>query len=120
MTSAIAAAFATLHAKHDNNIRSLREMLEEALPAQDFISPSSPSLRHDDLLPNTQVSATRDGNSKSTSAPDSIPKISQERWNQGELGYFDPHFDKAYGDGEVVSVGKDVYYKNVLLFVQCI
>ena len=42
-----------------------------------------------------------------------------ERWNQADLGYFDPHLDdKAHGAGEVVSVGKDVYYRNVVLFTQ--
>ena len=34
-----------------------------------------------------------------------------ERWNQADLGYFDLHSDdKAHSAGEVVSVGKDVYY----------
>ena len=49
-------------------------------------------------------------------------KLTQgECWNQADLGYFDPHLDdKAYGAGEVVSVGKDVYYRNVVLFIQCI
>ena len=42
-----------------------------------------------------------------------------ERWNKADLGYFDPHLDdKAHGTGEVVSVGKDVYYQNVVLFTQ--
>ncbi len=34
------------------------------------------------------------------------------------MGYFDPHLDRAHGEGEIVSVGKDVYYRNVILFVQ--
>lgn len=34
------------------------------------------------------------------------------------MGYFDPHLDRAHGEDEIVSVGKDVYYKNVVLFVQ--
>lgn len=42
-----------------------------------------------------------------------------EHWNQADIGYFDPHFDnKGYGAGEVVLVGKDVYYRNVVLFTQ--
>lgn len=49
---------------------------------------------------------------------DSLPKKTTERWNQADLGYFDPHLNRAYGEGEIVSVGKDVYYKNVELFVQ--
>lgn len=44
-----------------------------------------------------------------------------KRWNQADLGYFDPHLNKkAYGPGEIISVGKDIYYRNVILFVQCI
>lgn len=41
-----------------------------------------------------------------------------KRWNQTKLGYFDPHFDRAHGKGEVVSVEKEVYYRNVVLFMQ--
>lgn len=60
----------------------------------------------------------RDATPKSLLSSDSLLKTSIERWNQVDLGYFDLHLDKAYGEGEVVSVGKDVYYKNVMLFVQ--
>ena len=49
---------------------------------------------------------------------DSLPKNTSERWNQADLGYFDPHLDRAHGEGEIVLVGKDVYYRNVVLFVQ--
>ncbi len=43
----------------------------------------------------------------------------RERWNQANLGYFDPHLDdKAHDAGEVVSVGKDVYYRDVVMFTQ--
>ncbi len=41
-----------------------------------------------------------------------------ERWNQADLGYFDSHLDRAHGKGEIVSVGKDVYYRNIVLFIQ--
>lgn len=33
-----------------------------------------------------------------------------ERWNPSDLGYFDPHLDKSYGEGEIVTVGKDTYF----------
>lgn len=48
----------------------------------------------------------------------SLLKASIERWNQADLGYFNPHLNRAYGEGEMVSVGKDIYYKNVVLFIQ--
>ena len=47
-----------------------------------------------------------------------LPKASTERWNQANLGYFDIHLDRAHGEGEIVSVRKDVYYRNVVLFIQ--
>lgn len=34
------------------------------------------------------------------------------------MEYFDLHLDTAYEEGEIVSVGKDVYYRNVIFFVQ--
>ncbi len=39
---------------------------------------------------------------------------------QAELTYFDPHLDLSRGEREVVTVGRHVYYRNVVLFVQCI
>ena len=58
--------------------------------------------------------------------PDAIPKAppggdlkaSTERWNQAGLGYFDSHLDKVHGEGGIVLVGKDVYYKNVVFFIK--
>lgn len=41
-----------------------------------------------------------------------------KRWNQAKLEYFDPHLNRTHKDREVVLVGKEVYYKNVVLFVQ--
>ena len=92
-------------------------MLEKALPAKSSIPSSPPSLAHNNLLPNAQALVAYGAVGSSA---DLTPKTSQERWNQAELGYFDPHLDKAHGEGEIVSVGKDVYYKNVVLFVQCL
>lgn len=45
-------------------------------------------------------------------------KALMERLNQADLGYFDSHFNRAYGEGEIVLVRKEVYYRNVMLFVQ--
>ena len=41
-----------------------------------------------------------------------------ERWNPSDLGYFDPHLDKSFGEGEIVTVGKDTYFRNVILFTE--
>ena len=83
---------------------SLREMIEKSLLLRDSQSVTLPP--------------DPDATPKSLFAGDSLPKPSTERWNQADLGYFDPHLDKAHGEGEVVSVGKDVYYRNVVLFVK--
>lgn len=40
------------------------------------------------------------------------------KWNASEIGFFDPHLDKSYGEGEVVTVGRDLYYRSVILFIE--
>lgn len=35
-----------------------------------------------------------------------------------DIGYFDPHIDDAYGKGDIVHVGRDVYYRDVRLFLE--
>ncbi len=104
VSSAVATAVASIQAKHESEILSLREMIEKSLLLRE--SPSSTPPPDPDATP------------KSFPAGDSLQKASTERWNQADLGYFDPHLDRAHGEGEVVSVGKDVYYRNVMLFVQ--
>ncbi len=78
-------------------------MIEKSLLLRD--SPSTPPPPNPDASPKALLPA------------DSLPKAT-ERWNQADLGYFDPHLDRAHGEGEIVSVGKDVYYRNVVLFIQ--
>lgn len=83
---------------------SLYEMIEKSLLLRYFSSSTPP--------PDPDTAA------KSHSSTDSLLKASNKRWNEADLGYFDPHLDRAYSEGEIVSVGKDVYYRNVILFVQ--
>ena len=42
---------------------------------------------------------------------------SDSKWNAVELGYFDSHLDKSYEDNKIVTMGKNVYYRSVILFV---
>lgn len=35
-----------------------------------------------------------------------------------KLGYFDSHLDKTHKESEVVLIKKDVYYKNMVLFME--
>lgn len=74
---------------------SLREMIEKSLLFRDSPLTTPP--------PNPDASA------KVFTPPNNPPKTA-ERWNQTDLGYFNPHLDKAHGEGKVVSVGKEVYY----------
>lgn len=83
---------------------SLREMIEKSLLLGD--SPSATPPPNPDAAP------------KPHPATDSVPRASTERWNQADLGYFDPYLHRARGEGKMVSVGKDVYFRNVVLFVQ--
>ena len=102
MTSAVVTAIANIQAKYNSEIFSLLEMIKKF-----------PLLRESLPDPNATPKAHPGANS--------LPKTTTERWNQADLSYFDPHLDtKVHDEGEVVSVGKNVYYGNVVLFVQCI
>lgn len=56
---------------------------------------------------------------KAQSGAKSLPKATTKRWNQADLGYFDFYLNKTYKKSEIVLVEKNVYYKNLVLFVQC-
>ena len=103
VTSAITAAVDAIQAKHEEEMLALQEMIEKSLLLKNSASFTPPP----DLNASSKLSP-----------PVDLPSKSTEWWNQADLGYFDPHLDRANGEGEIVSVGKDVYYKNVVLFVQ--
>lgn len=104
MTSAVATAIAAIKVKHDNEMLSLCEMIENSLLVKESFS----------LIPPPNHDATP----KSHPCNDSLSKITTEWWNQADLGYFKPHLNKAHKEGEIVLVGKNVYYRNVIFFVQ--
>lgn len=105
VTSAVFTAVSTLQARHNDEMLSLRKMIEKSL-----------------LLNTAPPSSTPPSDSKASAkaliSAEMPTKASTKRWNQAELGYFDPHLDKAHGEGEVMSVEKNVYYRNVVLFVR--
>ncbi len=103
VTSAVATAVATIQAKHEAEMLSLREMIEKSLFWRE--SPSAIPLPNPDVSPKVHPTAN------------SLPKNITERWNQTDLAYFDPHLDKAHGEGEIVLVEKDIYYRNIVLFM---
>ena len=103
VTSAIAAAVDVIQTKHKEEMLALREMIEKSLLLREFSSSTSPP----------------DPNASSKALPPvDLQSKATNRCNQSDLGYFNPHLDtKAHSEGKVVSVGKDVYYRNVVLFV---
>lgn len=103
VTFAVATTVAAIQTKHESEMFSLCKMIEKSL------------LLGDSFL--TTLPPDFDASAKMSTPPDN-PTKTAERWNQADLGYFDLHLDKAYGEGEIVSVGKDVYYRNVVFFVQ--
>ena len=104
VTSAVATAVADIQAKHKYEMLSLRKMIEKSLLLRE--SPSA--------TPSPDLDATP----KAYLGRDSLLKTTTERWNQADLGYFNLYLNRAHGEGKIVLVGKDVYYRNVVLFVQ--
>lgn len=45
-------------------------------------------------------------------------KTMTKRCNQADLDYFDSHFNRAHGKDEIVLIGKYIYYRNIVLFIQ--
>lgn len=81
-------------------------MIKKSLLFRDFSSSTSLS----DANASSKALSLTDFQSKATN-----------RWNQSNLNYFNPYLDiKAHGKGKVVLLGKNVYYKNVVFFVQYI
>lgn len=89
--------------KYEEKMLALRKMIEKALLLRESGS-STP-------LPDPKAFSK-------LFPPADLPSKSTKKWNQADLGYFDPHLDKVHGEGEIVFVDKDVYYRNVVLFVQ--
>ena len=58
-----------------------------------------------------------DASPKVLPGDDFLPKALTERRNFGHLGYFYPNLNIAQREDEVMLVKKDVYYRNVVLFV---
>lgn len=104
MTFVIATAIMVIQVKHDNNMLSLCKVIERFLLLKDFFSAT--------FFPNLDAAA------KVLLYTNIFPKALTKRWNQANLGYFNPYLDKAYGEGKIVLIDKNVYYKNIILFVQ--
>lgn len=71
------------------------------------------------LQDSTSATLFPDSNAAPKTHPgaDCLSKVTTEKWNQTNLGYFNPHLNRAYGKGEIVLVRKEIYYMNIVLFV---
>lgn len=103
MTSAVAIAIATIQTKHKSKMLSVQGIIKKSL----LLGKSSP----------TNPPSNPDVMRKIHPGADSLSKLITEKGNQADLGYFDPYLNKAYGQVEIVLVGRDVYYKIVVLFI---
>lgn len=99
ISSVVAIAIATIQIKHKNLMLSLHEMIEKSFLLRNF----SLTIPPPDSDASAKVSTVLDNSTKMT-----------KRWNEATLGYFDSHLDKAHRKGEIVLVGKDIYYRNVV------
>ena len=104
VTSTVIVAVDAMQAKHEEEIFALREIIKKFLLLR-----KSPS-----AIPSPSPVATP----KTHPGANFFPKTTTKRWNQSDLGYFDPHLDRAYKEDKIVLAGKEVYYWNVVLFVQ--
>lgn len=99
----VAIAVDAIQAKHKGKIFSLKEMIKKYLLLRE--SPSMTPLPDPNIAPKEHYTT------------DPLPKNTMKKWNQANLGNFNPHLDKAHRKSGIVLVGKDVYYRNVMLFI---
>lgn len=100
----MAIAVAAIQTKHESEMLALWEMIEKFLLLTDSTFAN--------LLPDPDAAL------KALPSSDSLSKASTERWNQADLEYFDLHLNRVHGEDKIVLVEKDVYYRNVIFFIQ--
>lgn len=106
VTSVITVTINIIQARHKEKMLALREMIKKSLLLRDFSSFTSLS------NPNTSSKALPSTNFQSKAI---------NRWNQLDLNNFDPHLNrKVHDESKMVLVGKNIYYRNMLLFMQLI
>ena len=44
--------------------------------------------------------------------------LQSTHWKVNEISLFNPHLNKFYKEGEIITVEKDVYYQSVMLFIK--
>lgn len=105
VTSTIITAFAELQIKQHADNQSLYLMIKNQFASKQPTSSASEQFssagKQLTLSPNSDTSKKLD-----------------ERWNQFNPSYFDLYLDEAaQGKNEIVILGKDIYYRNMVLFI---
>lgn len=99
----MATAIVAIHIKHESKMLAFWKIIKKSLLLTDFTSVTP--------LPDP------DATPKALPDDDFLLKTSIKRWNQANLRYFKLYFDKAHEKGEIVLVGKDIYYRNIIFFI---
>lgn len=103
LTSTIIAIIVCIQINYKKEMFTLLKIIEKSL----FLKKSGFSTPPPDSNTYSKVSLLAD---LSLKAP--------KKCNSANLGYFDSHFNKVYDKGEMILVSKDIYYWNIMLFVQ--
>lgn len=69
------------------------------------------------LRPSTTLFPNSDVFNKAFLSVNLLPRTT-ERWNQANFGYFNLYLNKAHSESKIVLVRKEVYYRDIVLFVQ--
>lgn len=78
---AVVTAVASIQAKNNNEMFSLREIIEKFLLVREFLSATP--------FPDPDTTP------KALPGNNSLPNAITERWYQVDLGYFEPHLDRV-------------------------
>ena len=103
--SAITTAVTALQARYNDNMLFLCKIIKKFLYFNASPLSSTPT-------PNIKAFA------KALTPTEDAIKASSERCIQAQLGYFNPYLDKVNGKGKVMLIRKNVYYRNMVLFLQ--
>lgn len=102
--SAIVIAIFAIQIRHNDNIVSLQKLIKKSLLLKDFLFAT--------------FSSDPDAIVKASLFTNIFLKTLVKRWNQANFGYIDPHLDKVHRKNKIIFVEKNIYYRNVIFFVQ--
>ena len=48
----------------------------------------------------------------------SVVLLQSTHWKMNKISLFNPHLNKSYEEGEIVTVEKNIYYQSIMLFIE--